>query len=142
MSCNGHREIKVITLSVPQKISAVCFLIYRLTFWLSNSVMLRAIVSQAAGGRREDDRPYAESNTGKSSLNGRSLRKRNEVSFNKGVTDGLTVELGDWEDIGTFMLALEQVEAWIFSRIVESVWWQVDPKNLFLLFSLVSWFNE
>lgn len=96
----------------------------RLTFWLSNSVMLRAIVSQAAGGRREDDRPYAESNTGKSSLNGRSLRKRNEVSFNKGVTDGLTVELGDWEDIGTFMLALEQVEAWIFSRIVESVWWQ------------------
>ncbi|KAK4716064.1 hypothetical protein R3W88_014402 [Solanum pinnatisectum] len=96
----------------------------RLTFWLSNSVMLRAIVSQAAGGRREDDRPYAESNMGKTSLNGRSLKKRNEVSFNKGVNDSLTEELGDWEDIETFMLALEQVEAWIFSRIVESVWWQ------------------
>ncbi|KAK6789284.1 hypothetical protein RDI58_013083 [Solanum bulbocastanum] len=96
----------------------------RLTFWLSNSVMLRAIVSQVAGGRREDDRPYAESNMGKTSLNGRSLKKRNEVSFNKGVNDSLTEELGDWEDIETFMLALEQVEAWIFSRIVESVWWQ------------------
>ncbi|XP_025886910.1 uncharacterized protein [Solanum lycopersicum] len=96
----------------------------RLTFWLSNSVMLRAIVSQAAGGRREDDRPYAESNMGKTSLNGRSLKKGNEVSFNKGVNDSLTEELSDWEDIETFMLALEQVEAWIFSRIVESVWWQ------------------
>ncbi|KAK4357609.1 hypothetical protein RND71_023219 [Anisodus tanguticus] len=95
----------------------------RLTFWLSNSVMLRAIVSQAAGGRKEDDRPYAASNTGKTSLNARSLKKRNEVSFNKD-HNSLTEELGDWEDIETFMLALEQVEAWIFSRIVESVWWQ------------------
>ncbi|XP_060214166.1 uncharacterized protein LOC132641261 [Lycium barbarum] len=95
----------------------------RLTFWLSNSVMLRAIVSQAAGGRREYDRPYAESNTGKTSLNGRSLKKRNEVSFNKD-HNSLTEGLGEWEDIETFMLALEQVEAWIFSRIVESVWWQ------------------
>lgn len=96
----------------------------RLTFWLSNSVMLRAIVSQAAGGRREDDMPYVESKTGKTSLNGRSLRKRNEVSFNKDLNNSLTEELGDWEDIQTFILALEQVEAWIFSRIVESVWWQ------------------
>ncbi|KAJ8547705.1 hypothetical protein K7X08_011291 [Anisodus acutangulus] len=95
----------------------------RLTFWLSNSVMLRAIVSQAAGGRKEDDRPYAASNTCKTSLNARSLKKRNEVSFNKD-HNSLTEELGDWEDIETFMLALEQVEAWIFSRIVESVWWQ------------------
>ncbi|MCD9641279.1 hypothetical protein HAX54_027371 [Datura stramonium] len=97
----------------------------RLTFWLSNSVMLRAIVSQAARGTREDGRPYTESNTGKTSLNGgRSLTKRNEVSFNKDLNNSLTEEIGDWEDIEIFMLALEQVEAWIFSRIVESVWWQ------------------
>ncbi|KAM3303725.1 hypothetical protein P3S67_014755 [Capsicum chacoense] len=96
----------------------------RLTFWLSNSVILRAIVSQAAGGRREDDRPYAESNTGNTSLNGRSLKKRNEISFNKDLNNCLTEELGNWEDTETFMIALEQVEAWIFSRIVESVWWQ------------------
>ncbi|CAN4124171.1 unnamed protein product [Withania somnifera] len=96
----------------------------RLTFWLSNSVMLRAIVSKAARGRREDDRPYAESKTGKTSLNGRSLGKRNEVSFKNDLSNSLTEELGDWEDIQTFMLALEQVEAWIFCRVVESVWWQ------------------
>ena len=31
----------------------------------------------------------------------------------------------NWEDPHTFLIALEKVEAWIFSRIVESVWWQV-----------------
>ena len=31
-----------------------------------------------------------------------------------------------WEDPETFLVALEKVEAWIFSRIVESVWWQVE----------------
>lgn len=32
----------------------------------------------------------------------------------------------DWEYPETFMVALEKFEAWIFSRIVESVWWQVN----------------
>lgn len=32
----------------------------------------------------------------------------------------------DWEDPEAFVVALEKFEAWIFSRIVESVWWQVD----------------
>lgn len=32
---------------------------------------------------------------------------------------------GDWEDTHTFTSALEKVEAWIFSRIIESIWWQV-----------------
>lgn len=31
----------------------------------------------------------------------------------------------NWLDPETFLVALEKVEAWIFSRIVESVWWQV-----------------
>lgn len=31
----------------------------------------------------------------------------------------------DWQETGTFMAALEKVESWIFSRMVESVWWQV-----------------
>ncbi|KAF2325755.1 hypothetical protein GH714_035796 [Hevea brasiliensis] len=30
----------------------------------------------------------------------------------------------EWEESQTFIVALERVEAWIFSRIVESVWWQ------------------
>ena len=32
---------------------------------------------------------------------------------------------GDWENVQTFTSALEKVEAWIFSRIIESIWWQV-----------------
>lgn len=32
---------------------------------------------------------------------------------------------GEWEEPCTFTRALEKIEAWIFSRIVESIWWQV-----------------
>lgn len=32
----------------------------------------------------------------------------------------------NWRDPQTFIVALEKVEAWMFSRIVESVWWQVE----------------
>lgn len=31
----------------------------------------------------------------------------------------------EWETPHTFIRELEKVEAWIFSRIVESIWWQV-----------------
>ena len=31
----------------------------------------------------------------------------------------------DWEDPHMFTCTLEKIEAWIFSRIVESIWWQV-----------------
>lgn len=31
----------------------------------------------------------------------------------------------DWQETSTFLLALEKIESWIFSRTVESVWWQV-----------------
>lgn len=34
---------------------------------------------------------------------------------------------GNWDDPHVFMSALEKVEAWIFSRIIESIWWQVMP---------------
>lgn len=30
------------------------------------------------------------------------------------------------EDVLTFINALEKVESWLFSKIVESLWWQVD----------------
>lgn len=68
----------------------------RLTFWLSNSVMLRAIIKQTVG----------ESSTGKHKYG------------SKKVPD-------NWRDPQTFLIALEKVEAWMFSRIIESVWWQV-----------------
>lgn len=31
----------------------------------------------------------------------------------------------DWQETVTVLAALEKIESWIFSRIVESVWWQV-----------------
>lgn len=33
--------------------------------------------------------------------------------------------IDDMEDVLTFLIALERVESWLFSRIVESIWWQV-----------------
>ncbi|MBA0689096.1 hypothetical protein Goari_006840, partial [Gossypium aridum] len=61
----------------------------RLTFWLSNSIVLRAIVSNATGGIQLCSESFEE-----------------------------------WVDPQTFLLALEKFETWIFSRIIESVWWQ------------------
>ncbi|XP_012851123.1 PREDICTED: uncharacterized protein LOC105970845 [Erythranthe guttata] len=75
-----------------------CF-IYRLTFWLSNSIMLRSIVSQIA-----------------TELPGLKIEEQKSKS---------TEESDDCEDILTFIMALEKIESWLFSRIVESVWWQV-----------------
>ncbi|KAL0372290.1 UNVERIFIED_CONTAM: hypothetical protein Scaly_0910600 [Sesamum calycinum] len=39
-------------------------------------------------------------------------------------------ESDDWEDVWTFILALENVESWLFSRIVESVWWQTFTPHM------------
>lgn len=70
------------------------YILYRLTFWLSNVIMLRAIVSKTAA-----EFPHS---------------------------DGTGVdESDDREDVSTFITALEKVESWLFSRTVESLWWQV-----------------
>lgn len=88
----------------------------RLTFWLSNAVVLRAIITQAhaerdGGGKRR---------TKKS-----SPLKWKESSPSKKENRTLSCEtFDDWEDIKTFTSALERIECWIFSRIIESVWWQ------------------
>lgn len=44
-------------------------------------------------------------------------RKRGKLLF--------TEELEHWADPATFLSALSKTESWIFSRILESVWWQV-----------------
>ena len=33
--------------------------------------------------------------------------------------------LGDWKEPTTFMAALERLEGWIYSKVMESIWWQV-----------------
>ncbi|KAL4379561.1 hypothetical protein GQ457_02G012340 [Hibiscus cannabinus] len=94
----------------------------RLTFWLSNCVVLRAIISESIGelklplsaglmerngggkGKKLASSPFKwkESSPG---------RKENKTS-------------SDWDTPLVFISALERVETWIFSRIIESVWWQ------------------
>ncbi|KAK6139154.1 hypothetical protein DH2020_027103 [Rehmannia glutinosa] len=74
----------------------------RLTFWLSNSIMLRSLVSQTAAELPHSNVPGLKSN---------------------GETD-------DWEDVLTLIIALEKVESWLFSRIVESIWWQTFTPHM------------
>lgn len=95
----------------------------RLTFWLSNCVVFRGIICQAfakqqlpvSGGTSLDEGIVKQaprliwraSSTGKNEM--------------RNITGDKSI---DWEDPNTLASALEKVEAWIFTRIVESVWWQ------------------
>nr|XP_025680187.1 uncharacterized protein LOC112780058 isoform X2 [Arachis hypogaea] len=78
----------------------------RLAFWLSNMILLRALVS------KELDNAPNECN-GIDPCPRENEKENTENHF------------PSWEEPETFLVALEKVEAWIFSRIVESVWWQL-----------------
>ncbi|CAI9111553.1 OLC1v1011804C1 [Oldenlandia corymbosa var. corymbosa] len=88
----------------------------RLTFWLSNAIVLRAIISESLGEHR--------------SPNG--MRNRSKISSplkwqslgTKGIKSNLHEIANDWDNPYTFQTALVKVESWIFSRIIESIWWQ------------------
>lgn len=93
----------------------------RLTFWLSNSIMLRAIVSQTVGkllGGPDVDR------SGGLGQNGLTPRREEKNDKKENVDE--------WHDHQTFLIALEKFESWIFSRIVESVWWQVKSIQTYI----------
>eukprot|EP00268_Persea_americana_P064193 TRINITY_DN841_c0_g1_i1.p1 TRINITY_DN841_c0_g1~~TRINITY_DN841_c0_g1_i1.p1 ORF type:complete len:1154 (-),score=289.59 TRINITY_DN841_c0_g1_i1:304-3765(-) len=97
----------------------------RLTFWLSNSVVLRAIITEAAGDLHQpvSAGPHIE-------INGVAKRAESKLSSLKWgpgpnkKEQKFAINVDDWEDPQTFTTALEKIEAWIFSRIIESVWWQ------------------
>nr|DAD42341.1 TPA_asm: hypothetical protein HUJ06_000571 [Nelumbo nucifera] len=101
----------------------------RLTFWLSNTIVLREIIAQAFGNSHHLS-PVAkvvESNGGVKKSEGKSLSlKWKGSSGSKQVKKlGFMQVVDDWQETTTFTTALEKIESWIFSRIVESVWWQV-----------------
>ncbi|CAI8603120.1 unnamed protein product [Vicia faba] len=75
----------------------------RLTFWFSNLLLLRAMVSKGVENKDLGNGPCLN---GECYVNG-------STSHDKGK-----------ENTETFLVALEKVEAWMFSRIIESVWWQ------------------
>ncbi|AES61091.1 putative EEIG1/EHBP1 domain-containing protein [Medicago truncatula] len=85
----------------------------RLTFWFSNIILLRAIVSK---GVEHKDLGDAACINGERYVNGLTLHEQEKENTEE--------YFHNWLDPETFLVALEKVEAWIFSRIVESVWWQ------------------
>ncbi|PHT92029.1 hypothetical protein T459_07142 [Capsicum annuum] len=97
----------------------------RLTFWLSNSVVLRATISKF---QRQQHLPHAtETMLGKAAS--RDKRKISsplkwEAFSSNGTRDDFCESFGNWEDPRTFTRALQKTEVWIFSRIIESIWWQ------------------
>ncbi|KAF5790819.1 putative NT-type C2 domain-containing protein [Helianthus annuus] len=86
----------------------------RLTFWMSNCVVLRAII-------------YV---TFEQEHKANSSSKKRGIKGNIGIKSSLKGRIGihgipnEWENPCNFTSALEKVESWIFSRIIESVWWQ------------------
>ncbi|XP_027366772.1 uncharacterized protein LOC113873024 isoform X2 [Abrus precatorius] len=85
----------------------------RLTFWFSNLILLKAIVSKEVGNICRGDGPCINSEC---DVAGNTLHEEEKDNTEK--------LFHSWEEPETFLFALEKVEAWIFSRIVESVWWQ------------------
>ncbi|KAL5724827.1 hypothetical protein ACHQM5_008039 [Ranunculus cassubicifolius] len=78
----------------------------RLTFWLSNSVALRMSVTRANMKKKV------------SSLKHRETKFASTDSFE------------DWDDPSTFVNALAKNEALVFTRIVESLWWQIFTPHM------------
>uniref|UniRef100_A0A0D9XY10 C2 NT-type domain-containing protein n=1 Tax=Leersia perrieri TaxID=77586 RepID=A0A0D9XY10_9ORYZ len=96
----------------------------RLSFWLSNCVVLRAIVSETS----------KQSNGNGSNYGSKTTPRRNSASMweslNRKKGKILSPEFDNWEDVDTFIAALKKIESWIFSRIVESIWWQAFTPHM------------
>ncbi|XP_022775506.1 uncharacterized protein LOC111317311 [Durio zibethinus] len=96
----------------------------RLTFWLSNSVVLRAIISESIGDLELPlpAGPIERNEAGEGKKQVSSPLKWKESS--PGKKENKLFTYSDWDNPLAFTSALERVEAWIFSRIIESLWWQ------------------
>ncbi|XWS66399.1 hypothetical protein CRYUN_Cryun05aG0196000 [Craigia yunnanensis] len=98
----------------------------RLTFWLSNTIVLREIIYQAFGNSCNSSPltrlPELNGSNKKSDVNSTNLKWKGGAGSKQ--VNGFVQLVDDWQETGTFTSALEKVESWIFSRIVESVWWQ------------------
>lgn len=106
----------------------------RLTFWLSNAVVLRVIISQAFGSSCSLSSlvTIAKSNGGGQKTESKisSLEWKTHPGSKQSSKHDLLHCLDDWQETRTFTAALERVESWIFSRIVESIWWQTLTPNM------------
>ncbi|XP_057543601.1 uncharacterized protein LOC130821858 isoform X1 [Amaranthus tricolor] len=89
----------------------------RLMFWLSNAVVLREIISQAFGISSQTSPPTLSVPIVSKNSNRKQVNMINQM-------------FEDWEETSTFTSSLGKVESWIFSRVVESVWWQALTPNM------------
>lgn len=89
--------------------------------------MLREIISQAFGNSHNSTqvKRFFESNGAGKRSEGKSMTLKWKAGSGHKLVNGHLQFDEDWQEMGTFTAALEKVESWIFSRIVESVWWQV-----------------
>lgn len=106
--------------------------------------MLREIISQAFGGscHLSPVLKFSEShgNGKRSEMKSPTLQWKG--NYGSKPANGFMQFVDDWQNTGTFTAALEKVESWIFSRIVESVWWQVYLQILIVLLRNLLHINE
>ncbi|XP_024318897.1 uncharacterized protein LOC100822798 isoform X2 [Brachypodium distachyon] len=99
----------------------------RLTFWLSNTVVLREIIAQTFGISNQSTTVMKaftpKSSANKLYKNSPPMRWKTNSSV-KHARPTIMQFPEDWQETSTILGALEKIESWIFSRIVESVWWQ------------------
>ncbi|KAJ1257479.1 hypothetical protein BS78_K018800 [Paspalum vaginatum] len=102
--------------------------IARLSFWLSNCVVLRAIVTETS---KESCTANGINSGG---YNSKIMHRKNSASMweslNRKKGKLLSPEFDNWEDVDTFIAALKNIESWIFSRIVETLWWQTVTPHM------------
>lgn len=99
----------------------------RLTFWLSNSVVLRTIITQTT---RESDNAGNNDPSAAEKDPGTIPKRKSSALWNSVYRKKAKLLATRWEDPETFISALEKIESWLFSRIAESIWWQVSPTSL------------
>ncbi|KAL0404954.1 UNVERIFIED_CONTAM: hypothetical protein Sradi_2136200 [Sesamum radiatum] len=102
----------------------------RLTFWLSNTVVLREIITQAFGSSCNSSALAKVFESNGCETKSPPLKLKNSSGSRQLNKQGFLQFIDDWQETRTFTAALGKVEAWIFSRIVESIWWQTLTPNM------------
>ncbi|CAM0912060.1 unnamed protein product [Alopecurus aequalis] len=99
----------------------------RLSFWLSNTVVLREIISKSFGISHQVTPTMTTNsvNGGAQWFDGKSTPMLWKNNSNGKQTKHAVIKIpDDWQETSTLLAALERIESWMFSRIVETVWWQ------------------
>ncbi|CAO2173331.1 unnamed protein product [Urochloa humidicola] len=98
----------------------------RLTFWLSNTVVLREIIAQTFGAPRVTPTTTTmNGNLGTKNFDGKPMAMLLRNSSNGKQAKLAAMQMpDDWQETSTLLASLEKIESWIFSRIVDTVWWQ------------------